>query len=303
MPLPLPSIALREQVPLAPFTTWRIGGPARYLAEPEAHELPELLAWAKESGLPLYVLGRGSNVLIDDAGLPGLVLLTRNTLQTLDRVGEGLVAGAGVSLPRLSKFAAGEGFTGYEFLIGIPGTVGGAVVMNAGFKADDPRHFASLVESVEFLDFASGKVERLPVARLQARYRHTVLQERPGLVLRVWMRLDRPGDPALIRALTQEHLQERKRKQPLTRPTAGSVFKAVGTTPAAVYIDQAGLKGLQVGDAIVSPKHANWIENLGQATAADVRQLIREVQARVLQQFSVTLEAEIRELPAPSRLF
>lgn len=291
---------LRENVPLAPLTTWRIGGPARYLAEPPAEELADVLAWARAAGLPVWILGRGSNVLIDDAGLPGLVILTRNIWQDIRREGGLLVAGAGASLPRLSKAAAAAGFTGFEFYIGIPGTVGGAVFMNAGFGPGDPRDTRAVLEDAD-LFLPGGGVSRVTAADLGMTYRHSALQEKEGpfaggIVTRARFRLEQPGAAAAIRDETRRHLAERKRKQPLTRPTAGSVFRASDGVPAAIHIDRAGLKGFRVGDACVSPKHANWIENLGSASAADVRTLIDHVRNTVHAASGVTLEAEVREL-------
>ncbi len=301
----LPFPFLRENVPLAPFTTWRIGGPARYLAEPPAESLPALLAWACAGGLPVWILGRGSNVLIDDAGLPGLVILTRNIWQEIRREGDFIVAGAGVSLPRLSKAAAAEGFSGYEFYIGIPGTVGGAVFMNAGFGPGDPRDTRALLEDVELVRPCEEAV-RVAAANLHLTYRRSVLQEPSGpfagaVITGARFRLAQPGDAAAIRGETRKHLADRKRKQPLTRPTAGSVFRASDGVPAAVHIDRAGLKGFRIGDACVSPKHANWIENLGSASAADVRALIRHVEDAVQTTFGVTLEPEVREMGGCAR--
>ena len=296
----LPFPFLREHVPLAPLTTWRIGGPARYLAEPPAEKMPDLLAWARSAGLPVWILGRGSNVLIDDKGLSGLVILTRNIWQEIRHEGDFLVAGAGVSLPRLCKAAAAEGYSGFEFFIGIPGTVGGAVFMNAGFGPGDPRDTRAVLEDVGLVR-RDGEVTRVPAADLRMDYRHSVLQDAgnalgDAVVTDARFRLEHPGDAAAIRDETRKHLADRKRKQPLTRPTAGSVFRASDGVPAAVHIDRAGLKGYRDGDACVSPKHANWIENLGHATAADVRALIDHVRTTVQKVFGVTLEPEVREL-------
>ncbi len=292
--------SIREHVPLARFCTWRIGGLARFLAEPTVDALPELLDWARDRSLPVCIIGRGSNILVDDSGFPGLVILTRSIWQELERVGDHLVCGAGVPLPRLSKAAAAEGFSGYEFLIGIPGTVGGAVFMNAGFGPGDPRDTKSILAGVDLL-MPDARIVQRSVAELKMDYRYSVLQETPRdemppIVLRARFRLEVPGDEASIREETRKHLADRKAKQPLTRPTAGSVFRASDGIPAAIHIDRAGLKGYQIGDAQVSPKHANWIENLGCATASDVRNLITHIQATVQDRFGVHLHPEIREI-------
>ena len=287
---------LRQDVPLASYTTWKIGGPARYLVEPPLGALPQVLAWARQEGLPVWLLGRGSNVLIDDAGLPGLVILTRNLWLGLEREGDTIMAEAGVSLPRLAKFAANEGFADFEFLIGIPGTVGGAVAINAGFKKGDRRDMAHLVSEVETVS-PEGLVTRQSYPSFHPAYRHTDILANGHLVTRAWLPLRQPGSTAEIRAETRRQLVERKANQPLTKPTAGSVFQGLEDgTPAAVYIDRAGLKGLTIGGAQVSKKHANWIENLGNATAEDVRHLIATVQAKVKEAFGVDLQTEVIDL-------
>jgi UDP-N-acetylmuramate dehydrogenase len=263
--------------------------------------MPALLAWAQSSGFPVWVIGRGSNILIDDAGLPGLVLLLRNTLQDVRREGDLLFAGAGVSLPRLAKAAAAEGFAGFEFLIGIPGTVGGAVFMNAGFGPGDPRDTKALLHSVDLV-LPDGSRESRLAESLHLTYRKSDLQAMPDgaarpLVVGAHFILSQPGDQAAIRDETRRHLLERKEKQPLTRPTAGSVFRASDGIPAAIHIQQAGLKGHRIGDAMVSPKHANWIENVGHATAADVRHLILHIIETVRSRTGIELHPEVRILP------
>jgi UDP-N-acetylmuramate dehydrogenase len=299
---------VRENVALAPLTTWRVGGPARFLCAPA--DLPALrraLAWARAQGLPVCVLGRGSNVLVADAGFPGLVLLTRASFQDLRHEPDTgrIHAGAGVFLPRLSKFAAGLGHGGYEFYIGIPGTVGGAVFSNAGYKKGDPCMTDRLCDTVTLLR-GDDRLETVAYAGLHPDYRHTDLvaarrlgapDTLPDIVLAATFALREPASPAAIRARTSAHLAMRKRTQPLSRPTAGSVFRAARDgTPAAVYIDRAGLKGLRVGGAEVSRKHANWIENTGGATAADVRALIDRIRTTVWARDGVELVAEIEEI-------
>ena len=282
---------------LSPYTTWKIGGPALYLVEPAFEKLPEVIDWAKFRDMPIYFLGRGSNLLIDDAGLPGLAIVTRNSLTGLRCEGDYIVAESGVFLPHLSKFAAREGFSGFEFLIGIPGTVGGAIAMNAGLTVFRPREMTAIVQDFDVLNL-DGSIETLTMGDVNAGYRHTDLLDGKRLILQARFRLDESGDPTEIKRNTFEHLAERKRKQPLDKPTAGSTFKSPpGSKGAGWYIEQAGLKGFQVGGARVSPVHANWIENLGSATAADVRQLIEHIQQTVKDRLEVSLETEVRFLP------
>lgn len=285
---------IRQNTVLAPLTSWKIGGPARYLAEPTEDEAPHLVSWAAGNDVPVYFLGRGSNVLIPDAGLPGLVILTRNSMCGLERAHDRISAGAGVSLPRLSSFAANEGFTGFEFLIGIPGTVGGAIVLNAGLTVFRPREMTSIVESFDLLD-AAGAVSTHTMHDIHAGYRHTDLFQGDRMVLRARFKLEEAGDPAIIHQNTLDHLRERKSKQPLDKPTAGSTFcSPPGTKGAGWYIEQAGLKGFRIGGAVVSQKHANWIENIGGATALDIRSLIDHIQSKVYTRLGIHLEPEVR---------
>jgi len=207
-----------------------------------------------------------------------------------------LMAEAGVSLPRLSKAAANQGVGGYEFLIGIPGTVGGALAMNAGLTVFRPKEVRDIVDEVEIID-RGGNVHRVSYESLHPGYRCSDLLHQDHLVCRAWFRLTAPADPEEIHQRTLQHLADRKRKQPLDRPTAGSTFKQPpGGKPAGWYIEQAGLRGLQVGGVRVSPKHANWIENLGPGTARDVMEIIHRIKETVQEKFSVSLEEEIRYL-------
>lgn len=293
----------QPNVALAPLTTWKIGGPAEWLWTPRTEaELQEALAWAQARGLPVHLLGRGSNVLIADAGLRGLVVCLRELGGNEHLVEPGpdgtlrLEVSAGMSLPRLSKVAAQHGYSGYEFLIGIPGTVGGALVINAGYGPADARNMAGLCAEVRTLD-PEGQFRWTPYKDFHPAYRRTDLVGSPLIVTAGRFRLVNRAEPGAIRAETAVHLQMRHQRQPLTRPTAGSVFKATGEgVPAAVLIDRCGLKGLRVGDAQVSLKHANWIENLGQATASDVLELVERVRAAVQAREGIVLEAEIRLL-------
>jgi UDP-N-acetylmuramate dehydrogenase len=292
-----------RNVPLAPLTTWRIGGPAECFGEPESeNELRDALEWAAREGVPVRVLGRGSNVLIADAGLSGLVLSLRSfdkertDLQEPATGPVRLEVSAGMFLPKLAKAVAQLGFTGYEFYIGIPGTVGGALVMNAGFGPGDERQTAHRCTEVRVMDPA-GQTRWLSYAELNPVYRHTDLLESGLIVTAGRFKLAERSTREAIRAVTAEHLAMRKSRQPLTRPTAGSVFKGTPEgVPAAVYIDRCGLKGTRIGDAIVSPKHANWIENLGHARAADVMELINLVRETVKSKDGIELETEVRLL-------
>lgn len=293
----------QAHVPLAPLTTWKIGGRAEWFWQPRSEaELLDALAWARHEGLKVHLLGRGSNVLIADAGLDGLVICLRELgenafhTQAADDGSVCLEVPGGMSLPRLSKVAAQHGYSGYEFFIGIPGTVGGAVVMNAGYGPCDPRQTAALCSEVRVLSPDGGAAWR-PYTDFHPAYRKTDLMHSHWIVTAARFRLFDRAAPEAIRAETALHLQMRHQRQPLTRPTAGSVFKATEDgVPAAVLIDRCGLKGACVGGAQISYKHANWIENIGQATAADVLALIEKVVAVVDEREGIRLQPEIRLL-------
>ena len=293
----------QSNVPLGPLTTWKIGGPAEWLWMPQTEEeLLEALAWAQGRSLPVHILGRGSNVLIADAGLKGLVICLRQMeasghLLTRSEAGDGILeVSAGMSLPRLSKVVAGEGYGGYEFYIGIPGTVGAAVTINAGYGPGDERLTANRCGEVRTVS-RDGESRWQPYTDFHPVYRHTDLVDSDQIVTAARFRLWEKSTREAIRAETAKHLAMRHERQPLTRPSAGSVFKGTsGGVPAAVYIDRCGLKGFRIGGAVVSPKHANCIENTGGATAADVLELIGHIRKVVKEREGVELEAEVRFL-------
>jgi UDP-N-acetylmuramate dehydrogenase len=285
-----------ENHPLAPLTTWRIGGPAARLAAPaDLEEVYGLMRLAQDRGWPLFFLGRGSNVLIDDAGLPGLTLHLARSLQGIERQGELLRVGAGVALPRLAQTAARLGFAGFEFLSGIPGTVGAAVRLNAGAEGDSLAGVLSRVRvATPRLQLLEFRPEELGLG-----YRSSLLLNFPHwLVVEAEFRLARPAAPEAVKARMAELLKSRRAWQPANPRSCGSVFKnPPGGAAAGRLIDQAGYKGRRRGDAVVSRKHANFILNQGQASAAQVKALIQEIQERVWQTQGVALEREVIFLP------
>jgi len=290
---------VRADISLAPFTTWKVGGVAQWYAEPAAEELPGLLRLARENGVPVFFLGRGSNVLIADEGLPGLVVHTWKALSGIRRIGEDMVeAEAGVPLPRLSRFVADLGCAGFEFLIGIPGTVGGGVVINAGLRAPLRREVLDILAEVDIIE-VDGKIITLSASEIGLRYRHSNLFDRGSFVLRARFVLqDFASGSDVIRRRTAHHLLERKQNQPLSRQTAGSTFKQVRAGPATGwYLEQARLKGRRVGGAVVSEKHANWIETDATATATDVKELMEVMVNEVHSKFGVVIKREVRFLP------
>ncbi|MEX0322329.1 MAG: UDP-N-acetylmuramate dehydrogenase [Puniceicoccaceae bacterium] len=290
----------QEDVILAPLTTWKIGGPAEYLWLPESEpELVTALQWARERNLPVQILGRGSNILVSDEGIKGLVISLKEMMDNGAHFiskpdGTGILeVPAGISLPRLSKLAAGHGYTGYEFYIGIPGTVGGAVTVNAGYGPGDERQTANRCIEVRTLS-SSGELTWNDYSKFKPVYRHTKLLDSGFIVTAARFALKERAISRKIREETAMHLELRRQRQPLSSPTAGSVFKATRQgIPAAVFIEQCGLKGTTIGGARVSEKHANWIENIGGATARDVMELIQLVKQEVLEKCRVELDEEI----------
>lgn len=279
-----------EQEPLSSYTSFRIGGPAEILYTPEDEgDLVCAVRAARRLGIPTTILGNGTNVLVSDSGVQGIVirLLEPSRRPTME---EGLVlVKAATPLASLLEFAVVRSLEGLEYLTGIPGTVGGAVYMNAGsFSQAISTHLAY----VELLD---RKLEHVVKRHeeIDFDYRYSEFQESGAIILGAAFDLD-PGDQTLIRATAERVRTEKRAKQSWEYPNAGSVFMNPPTTYAGKLIEEAGCKGLQVGGAQVSPKHANFILNLGDATAADVIRLMDIVVQRVYDKFNIRLTPEIR---------
>jgi UDP-N-acetylmuramate dehydrogenase len=279
---------LRSECPLAPYTTWRIGGPAELLATPaDREDLLGAVAWAGAHDVAWRILGNGSNLLVRDAGVRGLVLRVRKVLDEVEREGSRLIVGAGAGFPAVARRAASLGLAGIEFGAGIPGTIGGAVVMNAGWHEYE---FGNVVESVEFLE-PDGELRRHQHADCGFAYRKSAFRGRPGVLLSATLRLE-PEEASEIEARLEFFATSRKANQPTELPSCGSVFLKPAGDFAGRLIEAAGLKGLRVGDVEVSPKHANFFVNVGQATAADVLTLVERVEAAVESRFGVRLVRE-----------
>jgi UDP-N-acetylmuramate dehydrogenase len=281
---------------LADYTTWRVGGSAQWFAEPEsALQLQALLAWAQAEGLPSLVIGAGSNLLVSDAGLEGLTLCNRR-LQgaTLDAATGLIEAQAGEPIPSLARRAARAGLSGLEWSVGIPGTVGGAAVMNAGAQGGCT---AEVLESVTVIEpHKPNQPFELRAGELDFAYRHSRLQEEPLVVLSARFRLNAGHDPAEVSRRTSTNLHSRTSTQPYQQPSCGSVFRNPEPNKAGQLIEALGLKGLSIGGAQVSPIHANFIVNTGAATAAEIDQLIGAVQERIQAAHSITLHTEVKRL-------
>jgi len=274
--------------PLAPMTTWRIGGPAELLATPaDEADVLRAVRWAAASELPWRVLGNGSNLLVADAGVSGLVLRLRRTLDTITIDGSRVVAGAGASLPAVARAAAGAGLAGIEFGAGIPGGVGGAIVMNAGWHEFEIGNVVAGVRTLE----AGGDVVRHAREACGFAYRQSAFRGGRGIVLAAELAL-RPDDPAAVNERLLRFSEGRKANQPTELPSCGSVFLKPPGDFAGRLIEAAGLKGRRVGGIQVSEKHANFFVNLGGGTEADVLALVSEVESAVLAASGVTLTRE-----------
>lgn len=280
------------QVSLQKLNTFRLGGQAEWLAMPrQRQEIDPLLDWAMDLGIPVTVLGAGSNLLVSDQGLPGLVICTRRWRGTRFDDAQGRVTvAAGEPLPTLAWKAAKRGWRGLEWAVGIPGTVGGAVVMNAGAHGGCT---ADGLVSATVLDPARGVVELLP-QDLAFAYRTSVLQGAGVVVLEATFQLKPGHDPAVVTADTLMGLNQRRSTQPYDWPNCGSVFRNPLPRTAGGLIEQVGLKGYRIGNAQVADLHANFILNLGDAKAEDVHRLIRHVQERVYERWALWLHPEVK---------
>lgn len=286
---------IREQEPLSAHTTFRIGGPAAYYLIPEDRdEVRDALVFAEEKKLPFYVLGRGSNMLFDDEGYEGVIIEIGKGMEqvSMEEMPDGRVrvtAQAGIAMSSLAVQLAEAELTGFEFAGGIPGTLGGGITMNAGAYGGEIRD--CILDATVITD--SGEILVLAREQLELGYRTSVIQKKNYIVLEGSFVFTR-GKKEEIMAEIKELNQRRRDKQPLEFPSAGSTFKRPEGHFAGKLIQDAGLRGYRVGDAQVSEKHSGFVINRGNATAAEVRQLIQDVQERVQEKFQVRLEPEVR---------
>lgn len=289
--LQLAGIALKQGEPLCRHTSFQIGGPAAVMAFPEdGEQMKTIYAAAKEHCLRPIVLGSGSNVLAPDQGLDALVVETRTGMTTIRELGDGVFeADCGVTMAKLATYVMQRGYTGMEFAHGIPGTVGGGVYMNAGAYGGE---MIQVVIGVTVL-YPDGRVADYGKNELGLSYRHSRFMEEDCVILSVRVKLEKGDKNAVIRRMN-ELMGKRKTSQPLEYPSAGSTFKRPKEGYAAALIEQAGLKGLTVGGAQVSEKHAGFVINRGRATCKDVLALMEQVRRRVLEHSGIELEPEVR---------
>ena len=286
-----PAFMIKMEEPLSRHTSFRIGGPAEVMVFPnKPRELAQILAIAKSCEIKPMILGAGTNILAPDEGIRGLVICLRDCFMGLTLLPDNqMEAMAGMTLAQTAMFAARNNLSGLEFAHGIPGTVGGAVYMNAGAYGGEIKDVAI---ATEFMDL-DGNCTWIEGEAQGFSYRNSCFQGKEGIILRTRFRL-LPGEEGEIRNRIYELNEKRRASQPLDRPSAGSTFKRPAQGYAAALIQEAGLKGLQVGGAAVSEKHSGFVVNLGGATAADVLALVEQVQQRVQEHSGILLEPEVR---------
>lgn len=283
---------VRINEPMKNHTTFKIGGPAQYYVTPESvTQIQEVVSLCKDKNIPLHVIGNGSNILVGDDGVDGVVLALFNTFSDYEIKDNVITAQAGMSLIKLAVIALREGLTGLEFASGIPGSVGGAVYMNAGAYDGQMK---DVVTSVTVLDEA-GNIRILGRDELDMGYRTSAVAKHNMIVLQVIIEL-KAGDKEQIKGRMNQLSELRKQKQPLEYPSAGSTFKRPEGYFAGKLIADAGLKGYSIGGAAVSEKHAGFVVNMGGATAKDVVELTDYIKKRIIEQFGVTLELEIKKI-------
>ena len=285
-----PLIRFGQNISMKQHTTFRAGGNAAVFAEAENEEqLRTLLMGAKGCGMPWMLIGNGSDLLFRDEGYAGLVIHLSGKLIYTQKEGSHICCGAGELMSRAARFACDAGLTGMEFMSGIPGSIGGGVYMNAGAYGGE---ISGIIESAVCMT-DDGDILNIQKDDMKMGYRHTVFMEKPLILLHVRFALS-TGDPEKIRDTMNDLNMRRREKQPLEFPSAGSFFKRPEGHFAGAMIEQCGLKGMRVGDAEVSEKHAGFIINRGNATCADILQLMKQVQDRVFERYQVHLEPEVQ---------
>ncbi|MEC4815149.1 MAG: UDP-N-acetylmuramate dehydrogenase [Scytonema sp. PMC 1069.18] len=290
--LPGTDCVIRAQVSLAGYTSYRVGGPAQWCVAPRnVADLQASFEYGITNELPITVLGAGSNLLVSDCGIPGLVIVTRHLRYSHFEPDTGrLTIAAGEPIPAIAWEAAARGWQGLEWAVGIPGTIGGAVVMNAGAHNSC---IADILVSAQVLS-PNGTVETLSKEQLGYSYRTSVLQKSNKIITQATFQLQPGADPAEVLATTKHHKQHRLSTQPYHLPSCGSVFRNPKPYAAGWLIEQTGLKGYQIGKAQVAQRHANFIVNCGGASAWDIFNLISHVQQQVQERWSILLEPEVK---------
>ena len=286
----LPDLEIKKNEPMAKHTTFKVGGPADIYVTPDIKALDTILKLAKEYNIPLTIIGNGSNLLVTDKGIRGLVVEIGKAMESIKISGTTITVGAGTLMSRAANAAAEAGLGGMEFAAGIPGSIGGAVVMNAGAYGGEMVH---IVKEAKLVSKDGSHEYTMSCDELQLSYRHSILHETGDIVVSVTLQLEE-GNKEEISATMKELAAKRNEKQPVHLPSAGSFFKRPEGYFAGKLVQDAGMKGFSVGAAQVSPLHSGFIVNNGGATATEILQLMEIVQAAVMEQFGVKLEPEVR---------
>ncbi len=285
------SIQLKKNISLSSFTTWRIGGPAEWIAEPKNNtEVKYLINWINKEKIPCNIIGAGSNLLINDKGLRGLSLCMRKLKGIQIDKSTGIIEVlSGEMLPKLARKAAENGLHGLEWAVGIPGTIGGAVVMNAGAEGHCISDYLISITTLSL----TGEYKIIKANDLDFRYRYSLLQSEELIVVSARFKLE-SGHAEKIRQLTNENLNHRLRTQPYKDQTCGSVFRNPEPLKAGKLIEELGLKGFRVGGAEISKIHSNFIINANKACSDDVQELIKHIQNKVFDSYGILLETEVK---------
>ncbi len=286
------SIQLQKNISLSNFTTWRIGGPAEWMAQPKNNEeIKYLINWINQKNIPCNIIGAGSNLLINDKGVKGLSLCTRQLKGIKIDQSAGIIeVRSGEMLPTLARKAAANGLHGLEWAVGIPGTIGGAVVMNAGAQGNCISNY---LESVTTLSL-KGECKVIKANDLNFGYRYSLLQNEQLIVVSARLKLE-CGHAKKIRQVTNENLNHRLRTQPYKDQSCGSVFRNPEPLKAAKLIEELGLKGFRIGGAEISKIHSNFIINANKACSYDVKTLIEHIQNKVFDSYGILLETEVKQ--------
>lgn len=288
----LPEANVLTNEPMKKYTTFKIGGSADVIVKPETKEqLAQIIRLCNEKSVPYYILGNGSNLLVSDEGYRGIIIQLYKQFNEIKVEGNHITAQSGALLATIANKALKESLTGFEFAHGIPGTLGGAMVMNAGAYGGEMKQ---VVKSCEVMT-SEGEILSLTLDELELGYRSSIIQKKHYIVLSATISLEK-GDEEVISSMMKDFAGRRRDKQPLEKPSAGSTFKRPEGHFAGKLIMDSNLRGYRVGDAMVSDKHCGFVVNMGEATSKDVLQLIHDVQEVVKKQFNVELEPEVKML-------
>lgn len=287
--------AMLKNMTIKEYTTFKIGGLARYFSACNSIEdFHDAVTWCKDRDLPWFILGNGSNILVSDDGFPGLVIKLCGDFKKVVFNENTVEAGAGVLLPVLSRLFLAKEWGGFEFMCGIPGTIGGAVRINAGTKQGEIKdNFISAM-----ILTPGGEIRSVPKQEMEFAYRHSCLASTRDIILSASFSPPCFTDRDSIREKIKEIIASRRQKQPQNKRNCGSVFKSFpGQKPASWHLEKIGMKGMMIGDAMVANEHANWIVNIGRARSEDVKKLIKIGQKRVFAEYGIQLEREVIYLP------